>query len=148
MTDYAQTIATMAAKYGLDPSLVTAVIQQESGGDTNAVRLEQAFYQRYVKPLPNLSPGERVDRSVSWGLMQVMGQVARELGYTDSLPALCQPWIGIEYGCKHLANKIKAAGGNVTHALLLWNGGSDPNYPAEVLARLKSPSTSYEGPPE
>ena len=68
--------------------------------------------------------------------MQVMGQVARELGYKGDLPKLCEPEIGLEWGCLHLANKMKAHSNNIVEALLAWNGGSNLNYPDEVIARM------------
>jgi hypothetical protein len=103
---------------------------------------------------------------MSWGLMQVMGQVAREhshpgpdsaatsaaprrsdseggsalVGFTLSdshaLSLLCDPATGLEIGCRVLAAKLAASHGDVTRALLLWNGGGNPSYATEVLARM------------
>ena len=68
--------------------------------------------------------------------MQLMGQVAREHGFTGKfLAALCDPATGLEFGCKVLASKISAASGDIELALERWNGGADPTYAAEVLAR-------------
>ena len=39
-----------ATKYGLDPLIVCAVIEQESGWNPWASRFEPAFEQRYIKP--------------------------------------------------------------------------------------------------
>jgi soluble lytic murein transglycosylase-like protein len=69
--------------------------------------------------------------------MQVMGQVAREHGFTGKfLSALCDAATGLDIGCAVLASRISAAAGNIDHALELWNGGANPDYAAEVLARL------------
>lgn len=126
---------TIASRHKLDPALVCAVIEQESSWDTHAIRYEPVFRSRYVAPLA-LPHTEEVARSISWGLMQVMGQVARERGFTGKfLSALCEPAIGLDLGCVALSSKISEAGGEITRALLLWNGGADPNYAAEVLAR-------------
>ena len=77
-------------------------------------------------------------RAFSWGLMQVMGQVARENGFAGaSLAALCDPGTGLDVGCRVLARKLAAAEGNVTRALLLWNGGTNPSYPDAVLMRTQ-----------
>jgi len=125
-----------AVKRGLDPSLVCAVVEQESGWDPYAIRYEPAFRARYVAPL-ELPPTEEVARSVSWGLMQVMGQVAREHGFGGRfLSALCDPPSGLEIGCVVLAAKSRAADGDVPRALQLWNGGGNVNYSTEVLARI------------
>ena len=67
---------TTASAHGLDPALVCEVVEQESAWDADAIRYEPAFRTRYVAPL-ELPPTEEIARSISWGLMQVMGQVAR-----------------------------------------------------------------------
>lgn len=126
-----------AQRHGLDPVLVCAVVEQESTWDTWAIRAEPAFDERYVKPM-HKTPTEEWARSMSWGLMQLMGEAARERGYTGPIAALCDPATGLEWGCIHLKGKLQAAGGDVAKALLLWNGGGNPNYPSEVLARLKN----------
>ena len=129
-----------AAAHSLDASLVCAVVEQESAWNPWAVRYEPGFLARYVAPLYSagkISATEAYTRSMSWGLMQLMGEVARELGCAaESLAQLCEPTTGLEFGCRHLRAKLDAAGGNVTRALLAWNGGANANYPAEVLARV------------
>lgn len=136
-----------AAKHALDPALVCAVIEQESGGDTWAFRYEPDFYARYIQPM--LAAGqvktpaagtvesEAFARATSWGLMQVIGESAREapVNYYGPLPALCDPATGIDVGCRLLARKLELAESNVRTALLLWNGGADQNYPLEVMAK-------------
>jgi soluble lytic murein transglycosylase-like protein len=126
-----------AARYSLDPALVCGVIEQESAWDSHAIRYEPFFRIRYVSPL-GLTPTEEVARSISWGLMQVMGQVAREHGFEKKfLSELCEPVAGIEIGCVVLADKLQKASANVAHGLELWNGGADPNYAAAVLAKTE-----------
>lgn len=125
----------MAQRYSLDPSLVCAIIEQESAWDAHAMRYEPLFRTRYVSPL-GLPPTEEIARSISWGLMQVMGQVAREHGFAGKfLSELCEPGAGLEIGCAVLAAKLAAAHGDTSRALTLWNGGGDPEYPSHVLAR-------------
>jgi hypothetical protein len=98
-----------AARHGIDAALVCAVIEQESDWDTNAIRYEGAFRARYVSRL-GLPPTEEISRSISWGLMQVMGQVAREHAFAAKfLSVLCAPECGIEFGCVVLAAKIASA---------------------------------------
>ena len=186
------------------PALVCAIIEQESAWNTYAIRYEPGFRTRYVAPL-GLPPTEEIARSISWGLMQVMGQVAREHGFDGKfLSALCDPALGLDIGCAALASKLVTAaheicaaaplGGSaglqvcekvsesvqgviprgvvgsaglqarekrgelnqgfspgsgqqsgqgivlteseIVRVLQLWNGGSNPNYAAQVLARL------------
>lgn len=122
------------------PELVCAIVEQESAWDRWAFRYEPAFYVRYVEPQlargAIADEGEARARAFSWGLMQVMGQTAREHGFAGtSLAALCDPATCLAIGCRALAAKIAAAEGNVSRALLLWNGGANPDYAAAVLAR-------------
>ncbi len=137
-----------ASAHSLWPELVCAVVEQESSWNPWALRYEDAFYTRYVERQlagnlgPQIARGALTDatearaRAFSWGLMQVMGQVARERGFAGpSLAALCDPATGLDFGCRVLAAKLAAAEGNVARSLLLWNGGADPNYAAAVLAR-------------
>jgi len=98
-----------ASKHALDPALVCAVVEQESAWDTHAIRYEPAFRTRYVAPL-GLPSTEEIARSISWGLMQVMGQVAREHGFSGKfLSALCDPAAGLDIGCAVLASKLASA---------------------------------------
>jgi soluble lytic murein transglycosylase-like protein len=128
-----------AASQSLDPGLVCAVIEQESGWNPWAIRYEPLFFSKYVASLytnNKISASEAYARGFSWGLMQVMGQVAREAGFDALfLSALCDPEQGLAVGCKVLRKKLDAAAGDTTRALLDWNGGGNPNYAAQVLAR-------------
>jgi soluble lytic murein transglycosylase-like protein len=126
----------VAGRHSLAPDLVCAVIEQESAWDAHAIRYEPAFRARYVAPL-GLTPTEEIARSMSWGLLQVMGQVAREHSFEGKfLSELCEPAAGLDIGCAVLAAKLAAAAGNVPRALALWNGGANVGYAAEVLARI------------
>ena len=161
---------TIAVQHSLDPALVCAVVEQESSWDAHAIRYEPAFRTRYVAPL-GLPPTEEVARSISWGLMQIMGQVAREHTFTGKfLSALCDPAAGLDVGCSVLVSKFATAAAAAaaakssaaptatpsvslaappsvaaphaviesltSRALELWNGGGNPNYASEVLARI------------
>ncbi|HXQ25921.1 MAG TPA: transglycosylase SLT domain-containing protein [Candidatus Acidoferrales bacterium] len=145
-----------AARHALDPALVCAVVEQESSWETHAIRYEPAFRAHYVAPL-GLPPTEEVARSISWGLMQVMGQVAREHGFSGKfLSALCEPPAGLDIGCAVLAAKMTIRSGSssrgsnategslspaaedIARALALWNGGANPDYVSQVLARVAS----------
>ena len=109
------------------------------------MRYEPGFLSRYIAPLytaGKLRATEAYTRAMSWGLMQVMGQVAREFGFKEaSLSQLCDPATGIEFGCRILAARLARAKGEVPAALLAWNGGANDNYAAEVLARKRNYSS-------
>ena len=123
------TLARHAAETrALDPGLVCAVIEQESAWNPWAMRYEPAFFTKYVAPLytnNKITATEAYARGFSWGLMQVMGQVARESGFdAQFLSALCDPEQALAVGCKVLRKKFDAASGDTTRALLAWNGGA------------------------
>jgi soluble lytic murein transglycosylase-like protein len=129
-----------ASRHQLYPEIVCAIIEQESAWNPWAIRYEPAFYDRYILPLRSRGEitheTEARARATSWGLMQVMGQVARETGFAKAfLSELCDPIAGIETGCAVFDRKLAAAEGNVARALLLWNGGGNSHYAAEVLSR-------------
>jgi soluble lytic murein transglycosylase-like protein len=128
-----------AAAQSLDPALVCAVVEQESAWNPWAMRYEPLFFAKYVASLytnNKISASEAYARGFSWGLMQVMGQVARESGFDALfLSALCDPDQGLATGCKVLRKKLDAMAGDTMRGLLAWNGGGNPAYPAHVLAR-------------
>lgn len=125
-----------AQRVGLDPALVCAVCEQESNWNPWAIRYEPGFYDRYIVPLPLNSATEAHARAFSWGLMQVMGQVARERGYTGDLAMLCDPDTALSIGCDVLKAKLAIAGGNVHQGLQRWNGGANLSYADQVMARM------------
>jgi len=133
--------ARMAAqRNGLDEALVCAVVEQESDWNTWAIRAEPEFDVRYEKPL-HLVATEEWTRSMSWGLMQLMGETARERGFTDAIPELLDPGTGLQWGCVQLKAMLHLAAGDIKKALLFYNGGKNKQYPDEVLAR----KPKYEG---
>ena len=120
-----------AEKHNLLPEAILAVIQQESGFYTYATRYESAFYGKYLGALVNsgLNVSEATARATSWGLMQVMGQTAREMGFAgQSLAELTDPVNGIEFGCRKLKVCYGNAGGLWKKAFALYNGVGEPSY--------------------
>ncbi len=123
----------------LEPALVCAIIEQESAWNPWAVRYEPEFCHRHVAPLyttGKLSATETYMCAMSWGLMQVMGQVARNsASRKTSLAELCEPAAGVEFGLPRprRAHRGKRAKGDVAVALQAWNGGAaDLNYAART----------------
>jgi soluble lytic murein transglycosylase-like protein len=120
-----------------DPALVFAIVEQESGWDPNEYRYEPAFEKKYVDGIEGLSETEKKGRSMSWGLMQLMGQVARERGFIGPFPKLCSlPSENLRFGCLHLRSMLARADRDVEQALLNWNGGANPDYGRQVIARM------------
>lgn len=138
-----------AARNGLVGAVVCGVCEEESGNRDGymggvetwnpwAVRFEPGFESRYVKPKNAGAPTtEEITEAQSYGLMQIMGETAREFGFNDRfLTALCEPSVGLEYGCRKLRRCFDNANGDLRAALLAYNGGSDQQYPARVATRI------------
>ena len=136
-------VARKADKYGLDYARLCAQVETESSWNPKATRFEPAFLKRYVEPL-GFPVQEAQDRATSWGLLQVMGQVAREFGFKGAFEDLLDPETGLEWGCRKLKQCIRLASQKgeegvlgVEKALLYYNGGGDKEYPKRVLAKVE-----------
>lgn len=141
-------IEAAAAAYVIDPDLVHAVVLVESNGDPWAFNPEPRYRWlwnvRKNTPFRSLTDAERISeippndfpclagdrdqewwsQQASWGLMQVMGAVAREHGYrAPYLTQLCDPLVNLDLGCKHLAGLLEWAKGRNKRALEAYNGG-------------------------
>jgi soluble lytic murein transglycosylase-like protein len=127
MSDFNPLIKTCAEKYALDPAIVFGICMKESSMEQFAVRYEPAW-----KWFVNHPPGqprncsdatERVLQATSFGIMQVMGAVFREYGFKGWLTmVLAFPEMQLEYGCRHLAGKVKRFGLN--GGISSYNAGS------------------------
>jgi len=115
ITDDIRAKATqIAEKYGLPVRLVMAIITVESGGNPFAIRYEPAFFSRYVRDNPSVKAKapcsldtERQARATSWGLMQVMGETARSVGFQGVfLSELTRVEAGIDAGCRYLRSLV------------------------------------------
>ena len=105
-------IRQTAGSLGIDADLAVAISAQESNFDHSSCRYEPDwvyFFQvdKFARRLNVTAQTERQLQAFSWGCMQVMGSVARELGYEDDLPLLMQPELGTLYGCKKLSQLMQ-----------------------------------------
>ena len=89
-------IEQAAARYGIDPSLLYGLIEQESGFDPSA----------------SSSAGAA-------GLTQLMPSTAASLGVTEPL----DPAQSIEGGARYLSQLLHQFAGNTTDALAAYNAG-------------------------
>lgn len=151
-----------ATSHGLEPRVLRALVTVESGGNPWAERYEPAF--RYFWDLRHGKPFRRPDTSelasleapgdfwplagapeqewhnqrTSFGLGQVMGAVARELGFRGPyLSELFDPEINLSYTALKLQVELKWAGGNYRSALASYNGGRQMNQPGAPLRNEK-----------
>jgi soluble lytic murein transglycosylase-like protein len=120
-------IVHVAARHDLEPELVAAVVLTESAGIPEAVRYEPRYrwlhHPERVRPRLSSLATETEGQKTSWGLMQVMGGVAREQGFQGWFPALCRPAEGLEWGCRYLARLIVRFG-SVEAGVSAYNQGS------------------------
>ena len=129
---YAPLIEQAAARYGLDPSLLSGLIEQESGFDPSASSSAGAL-----------------------GLTQLMPSTAASLGVSEPL----NPAQSIEGGARYLSQLLHQFAGNTADALAAYNAGPGaveqyggvPPYPetqqyvAKVLGYAASFSQSGQG---
>lgn len=148
LTAYRPQIATAAKLHSLDPDIVEAMVLVESDGRAWAWNPEPTY--RYLwnvrtgQPFRKLTASEASSKwpppdfptaggdrdqewwgqQASWGLLQVMGAVARERGFSGLyLPELCDPVTNLTIGCRHYAAFLRWAGGDVWRAVGAYNGG-------------------------
>ncbi|MGD1148970.1 MAG: lytic transglycosylase domain-containing protein [Thermoanaerobaculaceae bacterium] len=95
-TPFEQRVIAAATRVGIDPALVLAVVEVESGQAPDAVSAKGAV-----------------------GLMQVLPETAAEIG----LPNAADPARNLEAGCRYLADLLDSFGGDVELALAAYNAG-------------------------
>jgi hypothetical protein len=121
-------IEEAGALHGIDTKHIAACILTETNGNRFAIRYEP-HYRYLVNPKDfadrlNISvETEEFSQKTSWGLMQVMGGVARELGFVGHLPQLIEIEFGIKYGAMKL-KKCMDKYGNIHDAIAAYNAGS------------------------
>ena len=114
----------------IEPELVAAIVAVESGGKSCATRYEPHYRYTLDEKIfakKNYITGdtEIIHQKTSWGLMQVMGAVAREHGYLGPLNSLCTPQLGLQYGIQHIAKFIDKYEGDLQAAISAYNQGGD-----------------------
>jgi len=127
----------------IDPALILAVIQQESGGNPEARRFEPAYCERYIDTDPKwqrrmaYNRWAREDVASSYGLMQPMFPTAWGYGCRDPR-TLLDPDQNVRFGAAILSSLVrKYSNGKKFHqiedaelrgvlrlALAAYNGGS------------------------
>jgi soluble lytic murein transglycosylase-like protein len=105
----------------LPPSLIQRVIARESGGNPRAVH------------------------AGNYGLMQIRLGTARAMGYTGSAAGLLDPQTNMTYGLRYLAGAYRAAGGNESRAIALYQRGYYYQAKAQGFSPYSSGSASTPG---
>lgn len=165
-TTFTSDIRTFASRYGLNADLVEALVIVESGGNPWALNPEPRYRwlwnvrtQEPYTVSPELASrkgppadfpsfvGDRDQewwaQQCSWGLMQVMGALARELDVrVPYLTELCRPELNLAVGCEHLSGLMHWANKDEEKALAAYNAGkgnlaAGAQYAVKVLARKR-----------
>ena len=121
-------------KSPVDPALVLAIIHQESKGHPFASRYEPAFYKWLSAKIvgKDLAPFVKLQsrdtemqlRSTSFGVGQIMGQTARECGFTGTfLTELCDPEVNIYFMLVYL-DKLAKRYTELNDIIAAYNAGS------------------------
>ena len=119
-------IKPFADQYEIDKDLILSFCFVESSCNQNATRYESNFYKTYIQPLlikQSITPKEAIGRATSWGLMQIMGQVAREKGFKGQFEELCTPSVGLFWSLKHLKHFIEKYPDCLNDAISSYNAG-------------------------
>lgn len=120
---YREVIQRIAQEEGVDPLLVEAIIQQESGGKADAFRHEPGYWLRYCVKDPKWQAEEPRRVASSYGLMQVMYPTAVDHGFNQEPEALFGIDANIRIGCRVVKRLLERFSGNVQEALAAYNGG-------------------------
>jgi hypothetical protein len=115
--------------FGIDPLWIRAIISQESGWNTYALRYEAAY--RYLFDTVGRAVEARVTvnteivtQKMSWGLGQIMGALAREQGLLGHMGQLFEPDTNIWHIAKRLF-KLKQYSAVKEDVFASYNGGLD-----------------------
>lgn len=114
------------------PSIVKAIIQQESNFNPHVLRYEPEYKylyssSTYAHELGITVETEIITQKISWGLGQIMGGLARELGFRDHMNVLLIPEVNIKY----IFENIKRIGHQAvtpTEVFACYNGGMGSLY--------------------
>lgn len=121
-------IFQVAGHYQLDALLVQAIVMQETAGNPWSTRFESEW--KYFET-PNFWAGklgisvdtEKTLQAMSWGPMQLMGSVAREMGFAAELTRLVDPLTALTFSCAKFS-KLCAKYTDENDIIASWNAGS------------------------
>ena len=121
-------IIRVATHAGLDPILVGAFVATESGGQQYATRYEAQWkylveVDSHAKRLGLTVMTETMHQATSWGLCQLMGGTARDLGFRDHIPKLCEIETGLLWSCIYLS-RLQIKYQKLDDVIAAYNAGS------------------------
>ena len=122
------TVKSQSKKFGADPQIIDAIIITESSYNPYAIRYESEFKYTskslaFAKLNHITNATEIIGEKISWGLGQIMGGTARELGFDGPLPLLCEPELNIELMIK-LIQQLEGKYSKLTDVIASYNAGA------------------------
>lgn len=146
-SDILALVDAAAQKHVLDFWTLVAQVEKESSGNPEAKRLEEHY--RWFYPPGSTPTGDEFEfQRTSWGLLQIMGATARELGYRapampwPASPLKNDPATALDLGCGYLTRMLRRWG-NIHAALSAYNAGHPTpdnygNYVEPILERAEA----------
>ena len=156
-------IVSTARGAQVPPELVLGIIEAESGGDPRAAKINSTYpytMMQAKRPAMCSVDVERIFQKTAWGLMQVMGATARELGFEDWLSELVFPETNIRLGIEFLGRKMSKYLDRygIEGVVAAYNGGAPRRRPdgkftnqgyvdrvMEAMGRYKATVEEFEG---
>lgn len=122
-------IHTVSTEFDLDWRVVAAISHVESKGNPAVFRFEPHYpylvdVAGYAKKFNLDYKSEEAAQRFSYGLMQIMGGTARQMGFTGPLSDLFDPEINMQYACKYLKQLMARYPSAITDVAAAYNKGS------------------------
>jgi soluble lytic murein transglycosylase-like protein len=117
-----------AAERKIDPALLTSICKVESNGNPWVARYEPGYRwlnrpAEYAHAIGMTHETEEMLQKTSFGLMQIMGGLARDLRFQGPLPALFDPEVNLNYATLHI-QKLLWKYGEESDVIAAYNAGS------------------------
>jgi len=148
-------VTVAASQAELPPELVLAIIEAESSGNRYATRYVSAYpwtRMQAKRPANCTADTESVHQRTAWGLMQVMGGTARQMGFEGCLPELINPETNVRVGVAYLSmlNSLHGEKHGIDGVIAAYNQGAprksqDGKYQnQEYVNKVKALMTKYK----
>lgn len=122
------TVHKVCEEHHIDPMLLRGIITVESAWDPRALRYEQKYHDiclaaGFARKFDISEKSEITLQKFSYGLCQVMGGLARSLGYDGHLLDLLDIETNLKYGCLYLQVLQKHYKTDVDKIISAYNAG-------------------------
>ena len=127
-------IVSTARGAQVPPEVALGIIKIESGGDRYAAKINPTYpymMMQAKRPAGCSVDVERLFQKTAWGLMQVMGATARELGFDGWLSELVVPETNVRLGIEFLGRKMSQhlERDGIEGVVAAYNGGAPRRRP-------------------